>query len=214
MPRDTSLYQVDGCRVPSVTETISLAGLVSFGGAPYDAIEKAGIRGKAIHDWCEAYNRNAQPSPNWNSPKDLPKLPKKYHPYCQAYVKFVKEMGLEITRIECVVIDDFYKYAGQMDLTGFLRNSQYPDDEWVIDIKSSAKLPPTTALQTAAYALPLPGQLNSEGEPPYRRAGLHLKPDGRYKLQVYEDVTDYAVWLAAVRLAHWKLDHGIDKLED
>ena len=54
MPRrDTSGYVVNGVRLPSVTEVLSIAGLTDFSGVPPGVLEKARVRGTQVHEITE-----------------------------------------------------------------------------------------------------------------------------------------------------------------
>lgn len=65
---------------------------------------------------------------------------------------------------------------------------------------------PETRLQVCGYAMAL--------DPRPARAALQLLPDGRYRLERYRDRSDEHDWIAACRVAHFRLAHSLAYLED
>lgn len=76
----------------------------------------------------------------------------------------------------------------------------------LIDLKATTQLYPETRLQVCGYAMAL--------DPRPARAALQLLPDGRYRLERYRDRSDEHDWIAACRVAHFRLAHGLAYLED
>ena len=97
-----------------------------------------------------------------------------------------------------------YRFAGRLDLVVAFEKS--PDEWCLIDAKCVYEMPPETALQTAAYA-----QAYGEtfGHILNNRAGIQLKPDGSYALFPYRDRTDLNIFLNALALRNWALNHGV-----
>ena len=190
--RDTSLYVIQGIRVPSVTEVLEIAGFTDWAHVPPNVLEFAAVRGRDVHDWLEGVDAGVldglEPDPRIAA-------------YVAAYQQFKEDSGFKPELIEHVVLNEAYGYAGTLDRTGILRNGE----RWLLDLKTVATVTPESALQTAGYAACL--------EEPHRRGVLQLRKDGTYKLHPYSDRNDIHDFLSAVRVAHWKLKHGRAQLD-
>lgn len=130
--------------------------------------------------------------------------------YLNAWIKFKEESSFAIRTIEEQVCDYTTPtpYAGTLDRWGTLGGRST-----ILDIKRYAHAP-WHGVQLAGYASTFPHKLV--------RAGVHLKPDGNYKLHRFEDDADYDAWHAIVRQWHgrdmpgdarairtWKSNHGV-----
>lgn len=193
--RDTSKYRVNGVRVPSVTEVLDIAGLSDLSMVPEHHLEYARLRGSAVHEWLEGVDRGdldgIEPDPT-------------IAPYVAAYHQFKTDTGFESELIEEVVVDTAYCFAGTVDRTGTI--PKLHDDPIVLDFKARAAMTPEIGPQLAGYGLAL--------DKPRRRYGLQLRPDGLYRLHEYKDRTDTHDFLAALRVTHFKLRHGLARVED
>jgi len=92
------------------------------------------------------------------------------------------------------------RYVGMCDRTGVIEGK-----EFVLDIKTSYAPEKSWPIQLAAYARGMWGANYSRA---YGRAVLHLKKTGKYRLLIYSDYLDDAVWEAALTMAHWKIRNG------
>ena len=199
--RDTSRYVVDGVRVPSVTEALGLVGLYDFSHVPAERLEYARARGQEVHEWLALEDEGFV---------DLPALlgdesPEEILGYVQAYLRFKTESGFIPERIEHVVVNETYRYAGALDRTGELNGKRV-----LLELKAVAQVGPAASLQTKAYALCL--------DDPHDRYALQLKPDGTYRLHSYplkgrSESVDRDDWYAALRMAYWKLTYMGETLE-
>ena len=184
--RDPTKYVINGIRVPSVTETLALAGLVDFGDIPAHVLEKARGRGSAGHAWLQGMETGVleglTPDPTIRG-------------YVNGYLRFRDDKKFEVEAVEQVVRDETYMYAGMLDRTGIMDGEQ-----WLLDIKCVAAVRPESALQTAGYGACLPT--------PHKRGVLQLKPDGTYKLHPYTSRNDLHDFLSALRVAWCKIRWG------
>lgn len=205
--RDPSQYKIDGQRVPSVTEIFKICGVTDLSGIPEEALEKARARGHRVHEWTEDFDVWFQ------KPQDhlRPAPWKDIEGYCEAYLSFLDETGFEVQDIEKTVVNRDYRYAGQLDRSGIFPSGNElripePGMLTVLDIKNvHPPLRPETSLQTAAYYMAM-------GLSWGNRCSLNLRPDGSYQLKFYPDKNDFHDWLSLVRVAHWKLRHGLAEL--
>ena len=195
--RATDLYRVAGDRVPSVTEILKLADVYGYVGISGDVLLRAARRGQEVHGWTELLDQGAVTESDEPDPE--------IQGYVQAYLRFKREAGLEVIATEQVVVSEEYRYAGTLDRIARLRFLRDPSTPIVLDIKCVALVQPSTRLQVAGYAL-------AAGEK--RRGSVQLKPDGKYRFAEYRDDDDVRDWLSCVRVAWFKLRHGLGTLED
>jgi len=166
---------------------LSLAGLSDWSMVPTATLEAARLRGLRVHEWLEWADRG-QLAPGENPGEDI-------EGYIHAYACFREEKEFTPELIEAVVVNRAYSYVGTLDRTGKMDGNLV-----LIDIKAVNQVTKVTALQTAGYAACL--------EQPHTRFALQLKPNGKYVLHPYEDRNDKHDFLAAVRLAHWRIRNG------
>ena len=194
MPRDTSAYVVDGERWPSVTEILELAGLTDFDHVPARVLERARERGADFHEWREAIDLGLI--------DDDMVPPQAIAPRIEAYRRFKTETGFVVEESEKVVRNRVLRYCGTYDIVGRL-----PDgSRWVVDTKATAAIAPATRIQLAGYALTF--------DPRPRRAALWLRSDGTYRWLPYKDRSDEHDFVAACRVAHFRLAHGLAKIKE
>lgn len=203
MPRDASRYVIDGRRWPSVTEILQLAGLSDFGMVPRPILERARQRGEDFHEWRAAIDDGVI--------DDDVTPPQAIASRIAAYRRFRAETGFVVEESERVVTHRALRYVGTFDLVG-----RMPDGRrFVVDTKAVAAVQPATRLQIAGYAM----ALDEEPERTERiaRAALQLLPDGSYRwlprTKPAEEREDSADWIAACRIAHFRLAHGLAKLD-
>lgn len=187
-------YAWNGVRVPSVTQV--LAPLMNYSFVNPEALEVARQEGMAIHKTVELYCRNDL---------DEDDLPDWLGPRLDAFKKFVADTQFQMTGSEELVYHETYKYAGTFDLSGTLalRRKRV---EALIDIKRSFAAGPVIGLQVAAYAVAQAHGLSLDKA--MHRYALQLRADGTYRLEAFEDPTDFTVFLACLSMHKWKERHG------
>jgi hypothetical protein len=184
--RDPSQYLINGIRVPSVTETLSLAGLVDLGGINPAVLEAARQRGNAGHAWLHGMETGVLEG---LTPDPI------IRPYVEGYLRFRDDKKFEVTAVEQIVKDETYMYAGTLDRTGIMDG-----EPWLLDLKLVAQVREESALQTAGYGACLPT--------PHKRGVLQLLPNGKYKLHPYTSRNDLHDFLSALRVAWCKIRWG------
>ena len=192
LERDTSKYVIDGTRVPSVTEVLAIAGVIDFGGVPAHLLEAAAERGRAVHRVTALYDLGENPEKDASFPRVAG--------YLDAYKCFRRETRFSPTLCEHSVVSNEHRYAGTLDRLGKAKAACV----WLVDLKTGTTLPAWVGLQLAGYELPARALVGTER---IKRIALRLKADGRYTMTPYESRQDFPDFLAAVRLAHWKLTH-------
>ena len=141
---------------------------------PQSALE----RGRAVHYWCELWDKGCAPTP-----------PPAIAGYCQGWKRFEyafspswREDGVELP----VDSDD---YHGVVDRTGWIKGGKAV----VLEIKCGTPRPQgVDGIQLAAYAR----ALEPTSYDKLLRVAVYLsnKPEGDFKVQVYADPHDHVVW--------------------
>jgi hypothetical protein len=191
MSRKTDLYQVDGIRVPSVTEILKIAGLINYDDAPSSLLERKRRIGTEVHQWCEMIDQQMLEPEGVIDDEEI-------SGYVGAYLAFCRDAQPKIIECEQPVVNERYRYAGTLDRTLEMTGLHRPLA--VLDIKTGEPAK-WMALQLAGYEMCL--------EQPHRRFSLHLRADRTYRLVQYMNPSDKHDFLSACRVAHWKLRHGL-----
>lgn len=191
-------YDVDGALCVSVTTVLSVIrkpGLEYWRGKhgneeADNLLHEAGDLGSYVHDLCEMVNRGEpweQRSPN----SDIWCMVNAYQEWFSANVR-------SVARVEEVVANEVYRYAGRLDLEARLKGDRATA---AIDIKTGKTVYPDTALQLSAYV----EALAREGKKPKRRLVVHLDKAAPGKLTIKEYAADkhdrdYRMFLYALEL--------------
>lgn len=190
---DTHEYFVEGKRVPSVTQILS--GLVDYSHIEPRVLEEARQRGQHVHKMIELWAAGVL---------DVDTLPDWMRPAHEHWLQFVSDSGFELIASEKRVYHHHLRYAGTLDLRGKMR--QFGDVHGVLDLKRSLLAGPVIGLQLAGY------QMAENLQPGPRvewRAALRLNEKQRYKLEMYDDPADQAVFIAMLTLRNFKAKHGL-----
>src|SRR3990167_5158183 len=184
-------YTVDGVLLPSVTQLLSEFGIQDFSNIPFDRLEYKRVLGTAVHLACQYLDEQVL---------DESSLSKEILPYVNAYKKFCEITGFEPRHTELKMYSKKYRFAGTLDRQG-LFEWKGKELESIIDLKCTWELYPSTAAQTAGYAL-----LFEENFPAIKikaRFGLQLNQNGNYEIEEYTDAQDLQDFKACVIL-HWR----------
>ena len=178
-------YHVAGVRWPSVTEV--LQPLQMLEGIPWSVLEAAAKFGTHVHQACHLFNLDQL---------DRKALDPALAPYLDAWERFLLDTKAVVVASEQRVAHARYRYAGTLDV--ILRwNSR----RVLMDYKSAAVMPRITGPQTAGYA-------EAVGEPRIDRAGIHLRPDGTYRVHRYNGRGDLNTFISALNIHNWRLAGG------
>lgn len=188
-------YFWNGVRVPNVTSV--LAPLVDYSRVPPDALERARLQGVAIHHMVERDCKNDGLDPDT--------LPDWMRGHYAAWRRFTEETAFQCIASEERVFHEGMGYAGTLDLVGTMRNARNQDAHALIDVKRSFYAGPVIGLQLAAYAEAWNRMKDSNVA---RRFALRLDADGKYRLEPFEDRSDFAVFTAQLATYRWKERHG------
>lgn len=181
-------YSVRGKNVPSVTDI--LAPLTNLRMVRAEVLHAAAHLGTAVHKACELDDLG-----QLDESSVIPAL----SGYLTAWRRFCADHTARWMRIESCVYHEQMGYAGTVDRYGLVDGAPA-----VVDLKTSAGLPPTIGPQLAAYAKAIP-----EASAGVRRIGVLLKPGGHYLTQDYSSPTDWAVFASLLTLQNFCQTHRI-----
>lgn len=178
-------YFTDGKHLPSVTQILDAAGLVS----QHCRDEEGRWRGSEVHALC------ADDDANPGIRLDLRTVDPRLRGYMRAWRKYRQDSGFIPTEIERRIDDHANGYSGRFDRAGFRPTSDptYFQD-MIIDLKTSkaGSVADYVRYQLVAYAHAFkPNHL-------FERIAVALKPDGTYRCKVYSQMefqSDLAKWL-------------------
>jgi hypothetical protein len=184
-------YTVDGVVFPGVTHILGAEGLRRDVERYYD--EYGRERGRIVHETIRLYHEGRLDPMNVDPVVE---------PYLDAWVEFLKDSkyqpmdgGVEV-RLAAPAI----RVAGTADSIG-----SYEGRAAILDIKTGGPHP-STGIQLAGYEYLYQADPEHDGTT-CRRIGVYLNAEGKYKLVEYKDRHDRDVFLAAVRLFHWKTEN-------
>lgn len=184
---------------PVVNVTRALGLVTDYSRIPESILNKARDEGIAIHRTCELYCKDDL---------DEASLPAWLVPRLAAFKRFIAECQFRLAASEQKVYHHQHGYAGTLDLDGTIEVPQGRRSitmPVVVDIKRSFYAGRAIGLQTAAYAEALTSEERERGIEQRRRVrfALQLRADGQYRLQPFNDPSDYAAFLACLQV--WRL---------
>lgn len=179
---DRHVYEIDGVRVPSVTQVLAEAGLWR----PAPGVSQADLDftrglGTAVH-LATAMDDEGE--------LDEDSVALTVSPYLEAWRRFRSDLKPEILVIEEQVVNPDYRYAGTVDRVVRLQGRTT-----ILDIKTGSPHP-STALQTAAYARC--GRIGAN------RMAVYLTKEGKYKAETHSDQSDWNIFAAALAVVQWQ----------
>lgn len=182
-------YRVGGSVWPSVSAI--LEPLNQLDGIPPEILRRAAEFGTNVHLACHLINTGRL---------DRASLDDALAPYVAAWDRCLFESGAVVVASEVRVLHPTLKYAGTMDtairLTRRTRSAVH-----ALDIKTSATVPRTCALQTAAYR---EAYVRVRPDLSKTRYCCHLRGDGTYRLIPYESPGDWNTFVSALNVYRWR----------
>jgi hypothetical protein len=183
-------YDLDGVRVPSVTQVLQRSGIINFDGIPEPILEAARVRGTIVHSALHYYNDRDLDGESFRS--DFPT----YAGYLDAWETFCRQRHYEPILNEHRVASRRHKVAGTIDSLGLLDGKAV-----LLDFATGRPHDVAKNLQTAAYH-GLAMEWAAEKEDPalglfmaqhrvIRRYAVQLRKDGTFVVEPYVNPTDY-----------------------
>lgn len=176
---------------PVINVTRVLEPLTDYSMIPSDKLETARQKGVAVHKMVEL---------DCKGDLDEEALPDWMRPALAQWRKFVGDTNFEMLESERRVFHPTYEYAGTLDLLGLMHG-----DYVLIDIKRSFFAGPVIGLQTAAYREAYGTQ--EKGAKTAKRYALRLNETGPYRLEPFEDKSDFGTFLSLLTIKRWKEKH-------
>jgi hypothetical protein len=172
----------EGVVVPGVTTILRAAGLIDTRWCT----DYGRDRGTLVHLACEYDDRGIL---------DDATVDDAIKGYVEAWRCFKATARFTPESMEVVVHNETYGYAGKYDVAGTMHGSK------VIVDRKTGTVYPATGLQLAAYE-------RCMGEP-HKRMAVELHEDGKFKVEMYTDESDWQVFCATLAVYNWKQRKGI-----
>jgi hypothetical protein len=163
-------YYLHEVRVPSITQMMSAEGMI-------DSIwytEESRQRGTAVHEWTASFDLGAVEIESYEGA---------YRPYMLAHVEAMRVLRPEILEVEVPLVHERLRYGGRMDRLWRLFSALS-----IVELKSGPPMP-WHRIQTALQAI-LVEQERGVPATAIKRYGLHLRGNGRYKLDPHDNPID------------------------
>ncbi|MBT9143619.1 MAG: hypothetical protein DDT29_02027 [Dehalococcoidia bacterium] len=192
-------YAVDGKRIPSVTQIIE--PLQDFSKVDPITLRAAQEFGNEVHAMTALWDQGTL---------DEEDLDIGLIPYLQGWKKFLKQTECEVYEIELAVHHEKHGYAGRMDRVAYLKRGRRKICA-ILDIKTGEAKNPVTGVQLAGYHA---AYISSRKvRPPYSiyRIGVRLLASGDYRLDWWEDKSDWPTFLALLQITNWRRANGMNK---
>ena len=173
------IYEVDGVRLPSVTEILRFLSREAYGEVRGEVLACAAQRGTCIHQATEQLDRIGRAA-----------VPMEYEGYLQAYASFLRSHAVVWWETEQAMYHPKLWYAGTIDRFGMVDG-----EAALLDIKtSSAITKPLVKAQLNGYEQ----MRRANGMVPAKRLYcLQLLATGRYRLYPCKmDDTEFMACLA------------------
>lgn len=175
---DDHSYWLGLARIPSVSEILQPLNTSWLSTIPEAILNRKRDIGLAVHRACELIDTGYEIDPET--------LDDDVAGYVDGYRKFLIDTKPTWQSVERMVFDPARWYAGRLDRTGIVSGKPY-----VIDIKTSASVQPSVAVQLTAYA-------EADQDAHSEIAALQLLPKGDYRFVTVERQPD--VWAALLTL--------------
>lgn len=187
-------YLLGGKPVPSVTKIISNISEDLMLSTPF--IRKTAI-GTNVHKVCEMINNGEK--------INVAALSEDIRPYVNGYIKFLQTAGYTVEVSEMRVFSAKYRFAGTLDIMA----TGPKGVKTIMDIKTSAIVSPTTALQLSAYEHCYREMNKLPAKEKMDRVCIWLTGDDNYELIHYKEVNDWNVFLCKLVSFNWDRKVGL-----
>jgi hypothetical protein len=178
------------------------SGLIDLGQIPAFILERARVRGSAVHQLVHYQNENDL---DWGS------VDPAYRGYLDAWVRYRDERQLRVLLCEHRIASRRHRVAGTLDLL-----CEFAGDGWLIDYKTGDPEDVAADFQTGSY---LGMALEWALEDPrlaavltrharWRRAAVRLLKTGSFRVTEYTDPRDYSRFQTLVAAWHIRHERG------
>ncbi len=187
--KDNHIYRLDGVIIPGYSQIAKDLGLIDYSRVNKSDLDWKRQVGKAVHTAIFLHNTGEL---------DMDSLDEVVNSYFKSWLMFVELYQPKILTqySENPICSTKWRYGVTPDIIAEIKGILT-----VIELKTVSSMNPVIALQTEAQAIAL---LETYKIKIKQRWGLQLIPDAMPKLEVYEDMSDFGVWVSAVNLWHYK----------
>jgi hypothetical protein len=190
----------NGVVIPSTTQVLKSAGLISFDHINQRVLEYKRQLGTVVHKVTEMWENGAN--------LDEFEIPQEVWPYFEGYRNFIEDCQFKPRLVEYrqVAACHGMRWGMCTDRVGMINGVDH-----IIELKCGAAHP-AHGVQLASY------DMGINGKQKFQRASVQLGPDfpRGYKLFPWDDTADYQVWLSALACTIWKLNRkfALDAIEE
>lgn len=190
---ESHVYELGGVKIPSLSEILTQAGVSDYSNVSEEILRKSAAFGKAVHLACQYFDRGSL---------DESTLDCNLKPYLTGWINFCEDFKCEWLVIEEPMCSKKLMYGTTPDRIGCVKGRISG-----VEIKATAKLMASTAIQTAAHAMAY-NETAPRGMKILDRYGVLLLPDGvnerNYKMEKYKKKSDESVFRSALNIYNWK----------
>lgn len=192
------LYSLDNINIPSFSKIVSDLGLVDLSMIKPEDLEYKRQVGTAVHKAIFLHNLGNL---------DMDSLDENVTPYFNSWLKFIELYHPKILTqySEKPICSIKWKYGVTPDIVAELKPGLT-----IIELKTTIQMSPVIALQTEAQAIAI---LETYKLKIKQRWGLQLIPNALPKLEVYEDMSDFTIWISTVNFWNWQKKNNLLKGE-
>jgi hypothetical protein len=188
-------YTLDGAAVPSVTGILAASGLIDFSSIPLPILDAARERGTIVHQAIHFLNEGDLDVEQFGV--DFPA----YAGYVDAWRSFCAQQSFVAVLNEHRIASRRHQVAGTLDCLGLLDGAAV-----LLDFATGRPADVAKDLQTAAYyGIALEWSEVDEDLSAFflahrvvKRYAVALRRDGTFRLEPYNDPTDYRKFLILV----------------
>ena len=176
----THSYYIDGVLVPSATQILNICGVVNN----RFFTEGSRARGTAVHSCCHFF---AEGDLDWSS------VDERIVGYVRAYEAAIKTLDFKPTLCEIPQFSIGLQYGVTPD--------QVDESKKIIVELKTGYMRPWTSIQTALQAMALwPTDYSNS-----QRIGVQLGLDRKFRIEYFDEPSDFEVAISMIRVAHWSL---------
>lgn len=192
--------RADGLYVPSVTQILKRVGFADYSQVQADVLERASIRGTAVHKVTEFLDVEMDGVPE--SEIDLSPVNPEYVPYVQAWLRFKRESGVQIldTEQQCVSELNGMPFGMKYDTLALVNGR-----EALLEKKTCSQEYAYWGIQLAGYELGLP---QCKTQLRRNRYAVALRDDASYRVYTYNNEADYQAFEWSLAICWMQLNRG------
>ena len=186
---ENHIYKLDGSIIPGYSQIAKDLGLIDYSCVRQADLDWKRQVGKAVHTAIFLHNTDEL---------DMDSLDETVSSYFKGWLKFVELYQPKIlTQYSENPICSFkWKYGVTPDIVAEVKGILT-----VIELKTVSQMNPAIAIQTEAQKMAIEETYKLKIK---QRWGLQLIPGAMPKLEVYEDMSDFAVWVSCVNVWQYK----------